>query len=64
MFADWNTERCEVLHLEEDMNKDDKLKALDAAITQIEKSYGKGSIMKLGDSGTNMKDVYKRQLKT
>ena len=36
------------------MNKDDKLKALDAAITQIEKSYGKGSIMKLGDSGTNM----------
>lgn len=36
------------------MNKDDKLKALDAAITQIEKSYGKGSIMKLGDSGTHM----------
>ena len=36
------------------MNKDDKLKALDAAITQIENSYGKGSIMKLGDSGTNM----------
>lgn len=36
------------------MNKDDKLKALDAAITQIEKSYGKGSIMKLGDSSTNM----------
>lgn len=36
------------------MNKDDKLKALDAAITQIEKSYGKGSIMKLGDSGKNM----------
>lgn len=36
------------------MNKDDKLKALDAAITQIEKSYGKGAIMKLGDSGKNM----------
>ncbi len=36
------------------MNKDDKLKALDAAITQIEKSYGKDSIMKLGDSGKNM----------
>ena len=36
------------------MNKDDKLKALDAAITQIEKSYGKGSIMKLGGSGKNM----------
>lgn len=36
------------------MNKDDKLKALDAAITQIEKSYGKGSIMKLGDANANM----------
>lgn len=36
------------------MNKSDKLKALDAAITQIEKSYGKGSIMKLGDSSANM----------
>jgi recombination protein RecA len=42
------------VRVEEDMNKDDKLKALDAAITQIEKSYGKGSIMKLGDSGANM----------
>ncbi|WP_349674546.1 recombinase RecA [Lacrimispora sp.] len=36
------------------MNKDDKLKALDAALTQIEKAYGKGSVMKLGDSGTHM----------
>lgn len=36
------------------MNKDDKLKALDAALTQIEKAYGKGSVMKLGDSRTNM----------
>ena len=36
------------------MNKDEKLKALDAAITQIEKSYGKGSVMKLGESRTNM----------
>ena len=36
------------------MNKDDKLKALDAAITQIEKAYGKGSVMKLGDSRANM----------
>jgi recombination protein RecA len=40
--------------LEDKMNKDDKLKALDAALTQIEKAYGKGSVMKLGDSGTNM----------
>jgi len=36
------------------MAKEDKLKALDAAISQIEKQYGKGSIMKLGDTGTRM----------
>ena len=36
------------------MNKEDKLKALDAALNQIEKAYGKGSVMKLGDSGANM----------
>ena len=36
------------------MNKEDKLKDLDAALTQIEKAYGKGSVMKLGDSGANM----------
>lgn len=36
------------------MAKDDKLKALDAAISQIEKQYGAGSIMKLGESGTHM----------
>ena len=36
------------------MEREEKLKALDAAITQIEKAYGKGSVMKLGDSGANM----------
>ena len=36
------------------MVKEDKLKALDAALGQIEKQYGKGSVMKLGDSGKNM----------
>ena len=36
------------------MNKDDKLRALDAALTQIEKAYGKGSVMKLGDSSAHM----------
>ena len=30
------------------MNSDDKTKALDAAIGQIEKAFGKGSVMKLG----------------
>ena len=37
-----------------DMVQDEKLKALDAALAQIEKQFGKGSVMKLGDSGANM----------
>lgn len=36
------------------MVKEDKLKALDAALGQIEKQFGKGSVMKLGDSGKDM----------
>ena len=36
------------------MAKDDRLKALDAAIAQIEKQYGRGSIMKLGDNSSHM----------
>ena len=32
------------------MKKDDKLKALEAAIGQIEKSFGKGSVMKMGQN--------------
>ena len=36
------------------MVKEEKLKALDAAIGQIEKQYGKGSVMKLGDKGNRM----------
>ncbi len=36
------------------VNEDDKKKALDAALAQIEKQYGKGSVMKLGDSSANM----------
>lgn len=36
------------------MAKDDKLKALEAALTNIEKQFGKGSVMKLGESGANM----------
>ena len=35
-------------------DKTDKMKALDAAIANIEKHYGKGSIMKLGDNTKNM----------
>ena len=37
-----------------EVNPEDKLKALSAAILQIEKEYGKGSIMKLGESAKNM----------
>lgn len=33
---------------------ENKRKALDAAITQIEKAYGKGSVMLLGDESINM----------
>ncbi len=36
------------------MKNNDKLKALDAAISQIERAYGKGSVMKLGESGEHM----------
>lgn len=36
------------------MAREDKLRALDAAIAQIEKQYGKGSIMKLGDPNMHM----------
>ena len=38
----------------DDVKKDDRLKALDAALSQIEKQYGKGSVMKLGDQSANM----------
>ena len=36
------------------MANEEKLKALDAALAQIEKQYGKGSVMKLGDNAKNM----------
>ena len=36
------------------MEKDEKLKALEAAIGHIEKQFGKGAVMKLGDPTTQM----------
>jgi len=36
------------------MSDDNKLRALESAIAQIEKQYGKGSVMKLGDGAKNM----------
>ena len=32
------------------MNHEDKLRALETAVATIEKDYGKGSIMRLGDN--------------
>jgi len=36
------------------MERDDKQKALEAALGQIEKQFGKGAVMKLGDSSAQM----------
>ena len=39
--------------------REDKLIALNNAVSTIEKNFGKGSIMKLGDAGNNIgiKDI-------
>ena len=39
---------------EKSMASEEKIKALDVALANIEKQFGKGSVMKLGDSATNM----------
>ena len=36
------------------MEKNERLKALDAALSQIEKQFGKGAVMKLGDPSSRM----------
>ena len=36
------------------MANTEKIRALESALQQIEKQYGKGSVMKLGDNGANM----------
>ena len=36
------------------MAREDKLKVLESALIQIEKDFGKGSVMKLGDTDANM----------
>ena len=38
----------------EDLKIEDKQKALDAALSQIEKQFGKGAVMKLGDNNAKM----------
>ncbi len=36
------------------MVREEKLKALDSAVSQIEKAYGKGSVMRLGDAAAQL----------
>lgn len=36
------------------MEREEKMKALESALVNIEKAYGKGAVMKLGDSSANM----------
>ena len=38
-------------------NEDNKQRALDMAVSQIEKQFGKGAIMRLGEEGALVKDV-------
>ncbi len=38
----------------EDKKYEDKKRALDAAISKLEKDFGKGTVMKLGDAGANV----------
>jgi len=46
--------RTNVLKKEIGMEREDKQKALEAALGQIEKQFGKGAVMKLGDSSDTM----------
>ena len=46
--------RTNVLEKEIGMEREDKQKALEAALGQIEKQFGKGAVMKLGDSSDTM----------
>ena len=40
---------------------DDKLKALQSAISQIERNFGKGSVMRLGDEPVQQKGKRKKE---
>ena len=41
-----------------DMEDKEKGKALEAALSQIERAYGKGSIMKLGEGSVTSNRIY------
>ena len=46
--------QCSYIEKEIVMAKEDKLRALDAALSSIERSFGKGAVMKLGDPAAAM----------
>ena len=46
--------RMAAKNAKEDARFEDKQKALDAALSQIEKQFGKGAVMKLGDNNAQM----------
>ena len=54
VYININTNECSHIEKEIIMAKEDKLRALDAALSSIERSFGKGAVMKLGDPAAAM----------
>ena len=54
VYININTNECSHIEKEIVMAKEDKLRALDAALSSIERSFGKGAVMKLGDPAAAM----------
>lgn len=54
VYININTNECSHVEKEIVMAKEDKLRALDAALSSIERSFGKGAVMKLGDPAAAM----------
>ena len=54
VYININTNECSHIEKEIVMAKEDKLRALDAALSSIERSFGKGTVMKLGDPAAAM----------
>lgn len=54
VYININTNECSHIEKEIVMAKEDKLRALDAAFSSIERSFGKGAVMKLGDPAAAM----------
>ena len=54
VYININTNESSHIEKEIVMAKEDKLRALDAALSSIERSFGKGAVMKLGDPAAAM----------